>query len=568
MLHAVIGIGSNSTRMLIGEVADRQVTPQARYREGTRLFAGLKEGNLSGESMMRTADVVARFAREAFEKGVANDCLHIIATSAARDAGNGAEFRTLIEDMCGVPMELITGEEEAQLSFLGGAGQGYSGLVDIGGGSTEVAVGGGARPVQAASAQLGAVRLLGEVPLLVGDGLEKAYQIARERITGVWDDMKVNHPPHAWFAVGGTATCIASLEMKLPVYDREQVDGHVLGRAAVENWARRLAKMNQGEREKLPGMIPARADIIAHGTIILWAVMEGLGIERIVVSNRSNLDGYLYQIAGGTACDSVETVKAFYNASVESEWNRLEARPFEFEINRHFIDRYVKPGDRVLDAGGGPGRYSLYLAERGADVTLLDLSQGNVEFAQQKAKELGLSIQAQCADACTLDTAVEGQFDAVLLMGPLYHLLEEADRKQAVEACLRVLRPGGVLCIAFISLVGGMVYAAREAPESILWEREEVFYRKVVDKEDFAGEAFTQAFFIQPEHILPWMEKFPLETLHLLGSEGVTAPFHAQMKAAEPEVRSRWVDLSIKLCERPDFFNYSEHMLYIGRKEA
>lgn len=91
---------------------------------------------------------------------------------------------------------------------------------------------------------------------------------------------------------------------------------------------------------------------------------------------------------------AMDSIREYYNNSVENEWERLERNPYEFRIHKHFMEKYVKPGDRILDVGGGPGRYSLYLAQKGCNVTLVDLSDGNVEFARQKAAEQGLSLQA------------------------------------------------------------------------------------------------------------------------------------------------------------------------------
>jgi 2-polyprenyl-3-methyl-5-hydroxy-6-metoxy-1,4-benzoquinol methylase len=296
----------------------------------------------------------------------------------------------------------------------------------------------------------------------------------------------------------------------------------------------------------------------------LLGVMDALGVSRLIVRNRSNLDGFLSRIAMNRG--SVETVQSYYDASVEQEWLRLERGYFEFEINKRYIDRYVKPGFRVLDVGGGPGRYSLHLASRGAEVTLYDLSNENIRFTKKKAAETGLHIGAVCGDARFLNENVEGMFDAILLMGPLYHLTGEADRARAVRACIQKLKPGGYLFAAFISILGGMIFAGRDAPESILWENEDVFYEKIIAREDFAGMAFTQAFFITPKNILPFMGQFPLRKLHLVASEGVCAPFSDRILAQPPEVRDKWLALSLALCEREEFFAMTEHFLYVGQK--
>jgi S-adenosylmethionine-dependent methyltransferase len=91
--------------------------------------------------------------------------------------------------------------------------------------------------------------------------------------------------------------------------------------------------------------------------------------------------------------ESLEIVKKFYDETVDYEWERLKRHKVEFELTKRYLNRYMKPGDKVLDLGGGPGRYSLYLAELGCDVTLADLSEKNVKFALNKAKELGLQLK-------------------------------------------------------------------------------------------------------------------------------------------------------------------------------
>ncbi|MDY3286228.1 MAG: class I SAM-dependent methyltransferase [Eubacteriales bacterium] len=268
--------------------------------------------------------------------------------------------------------------------------------------------------------------------------------------------------------------------------------------------------------------------------------------------------------------EPIETVRAFYDANVEAEWNRIADQP-EFLLTARFLDRYVKKGDRVLDIGGGPGRYSLYLAEKGCEVTLFDLSEENVRFAAREAAVRGLTLRTVCGDAREADRLVaEGGFDCVLLMGPLYHLLEEADREAAVRAACRLLKPGGVLFAAFISMYGGMIYMTREAPEIVLSDHPaEIEFRKaLLAGESFAGDAFTKAFFIQPREILPFMARFPLEKLHLFGQEGIMAPNTDKISASAPEVVRALTDVSETLCEREELLSWAEHLMYVGRKKC
>jgi len=268
--------------------------------------------------------------------------------------------------------------------------------------------------------------------------------------------------------------------------------------------------------------------------------------------------------------ENTEIIRNYYNEMVEHEWARIAGRP-EFLLTRRFLARYARPGDRVLDIGGGPGRYALYLAERGCDVTLFDLSGENVRFASEQARERNLPLRAVTGDARAVDRAFEPQqFDHILLMGPMYHLLEEADRIQAVEAALKLLKPGGVIFVSFISTFAGVIYEMTRAPECMTWTVPvEVEFRDcVLGQKSFAGDAFTKAFFIAQQEVLPFMARFPLEKLHLLGQEGILSPCEDNIMSQPPEVVSAWLDFAEKLCEREELLSWAEHLMYIGRKMA
>lgn len=267
-----------------------------------------------------------------------------------------------------------------------------------------------------------------------------------------------------------------------------------------------------------------------------------------------------------------EDVKGFYDGNPLAEWERLEQNPWEFEINSRYIDRYVLPGQSVLDLGGGPGRYSIHLAKRGCEVTLVDLSDGNVALARKKAAEAGLVLRALQGDALDADTLPAGPFDHVLCMGPLYHLLEEAERRAAIANCLSRLRPGGVLFAAFISMYSDLLYRLghmADWPEGIDGVSGDEINRRFYDclerGADYAGEAFTRAYFAQISSVERHFEGFPLRKLHLVGSEGVLAS-REDFKGLPAAARAAWIELSLRLCERPELLSWSEHLLYIGQK--
>lgn len=265
--------------------------------------------------------------------------------------------------------------------------------------------------------------------------------------------------------------------------------------------------------------------------------------------------------------ETTKIIRDYYDTAVEGEWNRIADRP-EFLLTCRMLDRYIKPGDTVLDIGGGPGRYSLYLAEKGCNVTLFDLSAENTKFALEQAAKQGLSIQTVSGDAREVDKFVDGQFDYVLLMGPLYHLLDEPERIRAVDSALKMLATGGVIFVSFISMMGGIIYGMKDAPEILASTDpfEISFVENFIARKSNAGMAFTNAFFIEQSEILPFMTQFPLEKLHLFGQEGITPPCESNIMSQPKEIVNLWLDLCEKIWEREELLSWSEHLMYVGRK--
>lgn len=292
MKAAAIGIGSNSVRMLLIEIEGNRFRRLIRDREGTRLFAGLDANRcLTQQAMSATAAAVTRMAREARQQGA--EAVHLFATSATRDAANQEDFACQLRQEAQVELEICSGAREAQLSFLGATDGGYSGVVDIGGGSTELVVGQGANLMCAFSCQMGAVRLFSQAPITGHGDLPAVEQLA----TAILEEQLNRHPtltiPEKWIGTGGTFTTLAAMVKGIRWTDRTYMHGTPLTLDEVERQAMVLADMTMAERLQLPGLQPHRADIVVHGICILTAVMKHLGIGRITVSEYGNLDGYL-----------------------------------------------------------------------------------------------------------------------------------------------------------------------------------------------------------------------------------------------------------------------------------
>ena len=257
-------------------------------------------------------------------------------------------------------------------------------------------------------------------------------------------------------------------------------------------------------------------------------------------------------------------VESWYDNAYE-EWNRLERHRVEFDITKKFLDQYIV-GDNleIFDIGGGPGRYALYLAEKGHKLTLLDLSRKNIEVAKIESKKLNIEFESYIhGDVLEMDQEDE-KYDVVLLMGPLYHLLKEKDRKIALEKSLRVLKPGGLIFAAFISN-----YAPIQDHLSHLYEIDDVqsLLNYLQDGVNNSDEGFTRAYFSSPDEVRELMQNFNVKELAFAGVENILGCKEKEICSLEPDQYYKWIEVGYRLSTDKNVMGTSQHFLYIGCKK-
>ncbi|WP_420622986.1 exopolyphosphatase [Candidatus Poriferisodalis sp.] len=298
---AVVDCGTNSTRLLIDDGEGLGLRLQRITGLGRGVDAG---GRLRDDAIGRVLDVLGEY-REIIERREVN-AVRAVATSAVRDAANGAEFLQKASRRLGTEVELLDGNSEAAYGFagatsgLGGAHAGPALVLDIGGGSTELAYGtpaANAFPVDATSVDMGSVRwterFLASDPPQPSE-LSSAISVARLHL----DDIDREHPvigrgvPAARLVgVAGTITTVAAVEIGLDPYDPEMIDEFVLTRAAAEDVFRTLATERLADRVHNPGLHVDRAPVIVGGCCILVAIMRHWEIDECLVRERDLLDG-------------------------------------------------------------------------------------------------------------------------------------------------------------------------------------------------------------------------------------------------------------------------------------
>jgi exopolyphosphatase / guanosine-5'-triphosphate,3'-diphosphate pyrophosphatase len=289
MRVAAIDLGTNATRLLVGDVVDGRVDPLVRRSTITRLGEGVDaRRRLLPSPIARVRNCLSDYRRELESLGAERALL--VATSAVRDAENGEAFLGEIEWSYGFTTRLLSAVEEAELSRRGvGELAPDTVVLDIGGGSTELVSADGR-----VCTNLGSVRL---TERFLGSDPPTAAELAqvRDAIRAVLAEHEL--PATAAVGVSGTVTSLAALDLGLVEYDSDRVHGYRLSEAAVEAQLERLGALPLAERREVPGLEPERAPVIVAGAAILLETMRYLGLDEIQVSERDILDGAALEAA-------------------------------------------------------------------------------------------------------------------------------------------------------------------------------------------------------------------------------------------------------------------------------
>ena len=297
MRVAVVDLGTNTTRLLVADVHDGEVTELEKRTTITRLGQGVDStGRLADEAMDRVRDTLDGYRRLIDELG--SDDVIAVATSAMRDAENGPAFRDEIKARFGIDARTISGDEEARLTFLGATAGRESGsetlVIDIGGGSTEYVTGkAGSDPGFHMSTRMGSVRFTERHVRSDPPGHEEMTALADDVRGVVEGDVpaQTRRSVELGIAVAGTATNLAAIDQQLEPYDPEKVHGYRLSVGACERIVAQLAALPLAERREVTGLHPDRAPTIVAGAVILLESIRAFGLEEIEISETDILHG-------------------------------------------------------------------------------------------------------------------------------------------------------------------------------------------------------------------------------------------------------------------------------------
>ncbi|HEX5810373.1 MAG TPA: class I SAM-dependent methyltransferase [Anaerolineales bacterium] len=267
--------------------------------------------------------------------------------------------------------------------------------------------------------------------------------------------------------------------------------------------------------------------------------------------------------------DDISDIADYYDSDPEREHFRLDRHQLECDLTWRYLDQYLPAQGNLLEVGAATGRYTLALAKRGYSLTSVDLSAANLEICRKALAAEGLEDRVELvrADARDLAGVPQWQFDAALLMGPLYHLGQEADRKLALQQVFDRLRDGGVLFSAFISRFGIMGDLLKDIPN---WIEDPVAVRSHLETgkrpDDYPRGGF-RGYFAQVAEIAPLHEAIGFETLALAGVEPAISADDESYNRLEGEQRRLWLDLLHEISTEKSIIGASRHLLYMGRKK-
>lgn len=254
----------------------------------------------------------------------------------------------------------------------------------------------------------------------------------------------------------------------------------------------------------------------------------------------------------------------FYSAYDED--SRLTTRhgSVEFLTTMRYIEKYLRPGDRVLEIGAGTGRYSHALARKGYAVDAVELVPHNIDIFRKNTLR-GEHVTVTEGNALDLSSFADDSYDITLLLGPLYHLYNEEDKRQALREAIRVTKPGGIVFAAYVISDGSLLDVGfmRGKIDVAAYLRD-----GLLDAETFAAHSQPEDLFelVRKEDIDALMAAFPVRRLHYVASDGLSLLMREAIDSMEPETFALYLEHHFVICERPDVVGLSCHVVDIFQK--
>jgi SAM-dependent methyltransferase len=266
----------------------------------------------------------------------------------------------------------------------------------------------------------------------------------------------------------------------------------------------------------------------------------------------------------------MDVVKNYYNDHILFEDRRLEENVFELPLTLKYIERYVYPGDKILDISCGTGRYARSLLEKGYLLGLNDLSEKNMELTLERTDKHPNIILSTVSDA--LDSSIWNaeEWDAILMLGPLYHMIQKRKRLELLKKAQSSVKTNGWVYSAFMSRTAALLYGLKNNPDGIRKANGARKLWKTGTDDDFVEgtQWFTHAYFSFPEDIDPLITDAGLTPVHLAGVEGIFGENMGLFHSLDEELKQQWMDFIIEHCEDIHMVHSSKHLLSVSQNKS
>ena len=274
-----------------------------------------------------------------------------------------------------------------------------------------------------------------------------------------------------------------------------------------------------------------------------------------------------------------ENVRRYYDDNPERERNRLVQDGYhrlEHIVTMHFLEKYLPEEGLILDAGGGPGRYTIELAKKRYDVVLHDLSPKCLEIAVREIKKAGVKHKVKkVVEGSIIDLSdfADQSFDATLCLGALSHLIEQKDRDSAAGELVRVTKEEAPLFISAISFYGVLRTVLQRLPHEFLYPSHKEMFLKGVHRAEWheheTKQSFPDAYFFHPRNLEKLFKSYNVRTLEMATCEGLSC--HLQEATNEiyedKQKWDFWIEILLRTCTDPTILGTGEHFVYIGRRK-
>lgn len=260
-------------------------------------------------------------------------------------------------------------------------------------------------------------------------------------------------------------------------------------------------------------------------------------------------------------------VAQYYDLIDEDTRFSRNSRNIEFLTTTHALGEIIPPQATILDVGAGTGAYSFYFAERQHEVVAIDITPKHIREIKAKAAEKGISLEAHVGNAVDLSPFDDASFDVVLCFGPFYHITDAADRRTCIAECLRVLKPGGHLAIAYINKYSVIPMLATRSPQFI---RQSVITKVIDQGVIMAGDEdcfWTDAYFTSPDEIEALLAESGVTAVDHVGTDGISHTIQNDVDALDEDPFNAWFSYHLQTCREKSILGISTHGLYICQKK-